>query len=765
MITKVKRIKNVGKFYDYSAKGDGLDWHKNTFLIAPNAYGKSTIVNLFRSLLHNEPKLIRARKTLGTVARAEAVIVIDGGNHVFNGSRWDKACPTIQIFDAPFIHANILSHEIEHAHRKNIHKIIIGAQGITLAEELAALKNREKDRRQQYEAFARQFSGAGFTHHPIDAFLAIPAAEEAAVPGRIQRLEQDIKSKESETQVRALGTSSTLTAPAFDLAATRTVTAETIAAAHEAAEKRVLAHIDRNVKNKAQAKEFIQQGLDLVQADCPFCGQDLKTAADLLEAYREYFDEAFRTYQQKLTQQAGTLAKWNLENDLTTLVSTHNANTATLKQWELFIGAADLPDAAAFVEASRAKLTSLKAAVQAELEKKQQDPNTEADLSQLDALVADLAALKTDVESYNEAVAAFTEKAKNYVANLPKSDVAAIRLALAKEREIEKRFTPEWKKWATDYHAAKKDTDDLLNQKNAKQKGLEDYTKSIFDTYQKEINELLLTMGADFAITDLTGKTDERANEAYTDFAFLILQKKVPLTTRQEDAPSFKNTLSEGDKSTLAFAFFIAALEKLPDLDKQIVILDDPLSSLDENRRHATAFILFDLCPKLNQLCVFTHKKDFLGMLFDKMPDNKVLQIRSDKANGSRLDLFDVDEDRKSDYVRMVEEMERYIVEDFGPTPDTMQGNIRRVFEVVLKTKFYRTLAPDIRAKKSFAKLLETLFGAGLLDASLKLKLFDLCNVSNGPHHGEIVDAASQKLIRDELVPLIRDALALLEKV
>jgi len=36
---------------------------------------------------------------------------------------------------------------------------------------------------------------------------------------------------------------------------------------------------------------------------------------------------------------------------------------------------------------------------------------------------------------------------------------------------------------------------------------------------------------------------------------------------------------------------------------------------------------------------------------------------------------------------------------------------------------------------------------------------------ANGPHHGEIADVASKKLTRDELLPLIREALELVEKV
>lgn len=764
MITKVKRLKTIGKFYNFSAQANELDWHKNTFVFAPNAYGKSTLVNVLRSLRDNDPKMIRARKTLGAVDAPEAVILIDGANHVFNGTRWDKPFPSIQIFDAPFIHSNILTHEIGHEHKKNIHRIIIGEQGITLAEELATLKIKERSKSQELTKLVEQFNRGGFACS-LDSFLAISPTEENIVGPRIQKLEQDIKSKESEAIVQGLDFPRQIPLASFDLSTANKIATIKVAVVHETAEKQVLAHIERNFKDKTSAKQFIRQGLDLLNADCPFCGQELNNAVELLKAYQEFFDGTFRLYQQDVAQQLVSLARWNLDNDLTALVSTHNANLATLHQWERYLGAIGLPDFAVTVENCRDSLAALKRNVQSELDKKQKDPNTDADLTQFEAFATELATLNTAIKTYNEAVITFTERAKQYVANLPKSDVATIRAELAKEQQIKLRFTPEWKKWATDYPMTKKDADDLLNQKNTKQQELEDYSKSIFNTYQKRMNELLVNLGTDFTITGLTGKTDARANESYSDFGFLILQQTVPLTTRQDDAPCFKNTLSEGDKSTLAFAFFMASLENMPELDKQIVVLDDPLSSLDETRREATARLLLSLSPSVNQHIVFTHKKDFLYMLCDKMPDNKALQVRSDKKNGSWLELFDVAHDRKGEYVHMVEDLERYLSEDFGPTPETMQGNIRKVFEVVLKTKYYRALANDIKGKKGLAKLLETLFGVRLLDEMLKPKLFDLCNVANGTHHGEIVDAPSRKLSRDELIPLIREALELIEKV
>lgn len=764
MIIKTKRLKNIGKFYDFADQANALDWHRNTFLFAPNAYGKSTLANVLRSLRDNDPQIICARKTLGAAGPPEATIVIDGVNHVFSGNRWNNPFPAIQFFDVPFIHANILTNEIGHEHKKNIHKIIIGAEGIKIAGELAELKSKEKTKCQELSNLAGQFVRGGFTIS-VDAFLAIPPEAETDVTKRIQKLEEEIKSKESEGVVQGLSFPKKLGAPLFDLSTAGSLAAKKLSAAHEVAEKQVLSHIDRNFKDKTLARQFIRQGLDLVQAECPFCGQDLKNAADLLKAYREFFDEVFRAYQRDVAQQAVAVVKWNLDNDLTSMVSSHNANLATMRQWEPYLGAIELPNVAATVDKCRAKLSELKDRVQSELEKKQKDPNADVDLSQFDALSTDLAELKTNIEAYNVAVAALTEKAKQYLANLPKTDVASIRAAYKKEQELKTRFTPEWKKWATDYSLGKNHAADLLSQKNAKQKELEDYSKAVFDTYQKRINELLGALGTDFSITGLTGKTDERANECYSDFGFLILQQRVPLTTRQNDAPCFRNTLSEGDKSTLAFAFFIAALEKTPDLDKQIVIFDDPLSSLDETRREATARLLLALSPKVNQLSVFTHKKDFLYMLCDKMPANQVLQVRSDKKNGSQLVVLDVEEDRKGDHARLVEGMQRYLDEDFGPTPETMQGNIRKMFETVLKTKYYRALADDIKAKRGFSVLLTTLLNARLLDDSLKPRLFDLCSVANGPHHGEIVDATPKRLSRDELIPLIREAFDLVNRL
>ena len=368
MINKIKRLKSIGKFYDFSASGDGLGWNKNTLLYAPNAYGKSTVVDVLRSLRDNNPNLVRARQTLGSPTPPEAVIIVDGTNHVFNGTTWDKSYPTLNIFDVPFIQANILSNEIEYEHRKNIHRIIIGAKGIKLVEELSGAKARERSKRQALEALRSSFNQGGFKHHTLEAFLMIPSTEESAVAARIDELSKKIKSKETESQVRTLELSSELAAPSLDLSKARMLIGQVPPAAPETAEKYIQAQIEKNIADEDVAKDFIKQGLDLIKADCPFCGQDLKKAEALLEAYRISFGDVFRAFQADIVSVKSSIDNWNLENELTALLSSHNKNVAAVSSWLAFLGPVGFPDASTFIEKARRSAVGSRAGVVADLD-------------------------------------------------------------------------------------------------------------------------------------------------------------------------------------------------------------------------------------------------------------------------------------------------------------------------------------------------------------------------------------------------------------
>jgi wobble nucleotide-excising tRNase len=94
--------------------------------------------------------------------------------------------------------------------------------------------------------------------------------------------------------------------------------------------------------------------------------------------------------------------------------------------------------------------------------------------------------------------------------------------------------------------------------------------------YQVRINSLVEKFGGLFEINglgyDYKGSGDPRSN-----YALKVKGKDVKLSA--DGAPSFSTALSEGDKRTLAFAFFIARIENDPSIKNKIVVFDDPVCS------------------------------------------------------------------------------------------------------------------------------------------------------------------------------------------
>jgi wobble nucleotide-excising tRNase len=81
--------------------------------------------------------------------------------------------------------------------------------------------------------------------------------------------------------------------------------------------------------------------------------------------------------------------------------------------------------------------------------------------------------------------------------------------------------------------------------------------------------------------------------------------------------PSFKSTLSAGDRNTLALAFFFASIDLDDDVATKIVVIDDPISSLDDHRSLTTAQQIKSLAQRTAQVIVLAHDKRFLCQIWE----------------------------------------------------------------------------------------------------------------------------------------------------
>ncbi|HZG84069.1 AAA family ATPase [Paenibacillus sp.] len=94
--------------------------------------------------------------------------------------------------------------------------------------------------------------------------------------------------------------------------------------------------------------------------------------------------------------------------------------------------------------------------------------------------------------------------------------------------------------------------------------------------------------------------------------------------------------LSEGEKTAIAFVYFITKLkEHGTDISNSILVIDDPISSFDSNNLfHAYSFLKIE-CQKAEQLFVLTHNFNFYKLIRDwlikknKYERDKTPKIRS----------------------------------------------------------------------------------------------------------------------------------------
>lgn len=86
----------------------------------------------------------------------------------------------------------------------------------------------------------------------------------------------------------------------------------------------------------------------------------------------------------------------------------------------------------------------------------------------------------------------------------------------------------------------------------------------------------------------------------------------------RNDTDLVEGNLSEGEKTAIAFVYFITKLKENDNkMDNTIVVVDDPVSSFDSNHLfHAYSFLRSN-CDKAKQLFVFTHNFTYFKLIRD----------------------------------------------------------------------------------------------------------------------------------------------------
>lgn len=612
MIERIIRIRNLGRFVNCQAHGD-VSLRKLTLVYGENGRGKTTLCALLRSLKTGYTPPLQARQTLGQANQPVAEILVNGQVRQLQNNTWTATLPELSIFDSEFVHQNIYSGDyIERDHRRNSYRVIIGAQGVQLAQQIDQLDGDIRVANTNIRLLREQTQRHIEGNTSVEDFLQI--AQIADVDTQIQAKEADIRNIERRAQqadqIQSKGQLQTLIAPTLPTGV-EGILARTVIDVSEEAEVRVKEHIRQHLD--ANGEGWLATGTRYAMDDaCPFCGQALGSS-DMIGLYRSYFNEAYGQLKRDVATLPDLVLTTCRGNHIANMARNLAINSELMAFWSQFIGLS-LPEVP--IEQLQGVLANAANALNVVITSKQQTPLEVVPMpDQWQGFQDQAETGRQAVNAYNQRVQEINAAIVELKQPQRQDDVNGVRTDLQRLKQAKKRYEPAV---ITDCTALTDEMNrkrQLEEQKGAAKTLLDQYCQTVLQAHQDDINRYLSQFNTNFRIANT--RHHYVGGTPSSNFQIEIGNEAIELGDEgtPETIPCFKTALSAGDRSALALAFFCAIVRRDPNLANKIVILDDPFSSQDRFRRVATQYIIARLAEECNQVIVLSHDPHFLNAI------------------------------------------------------------------------------------------------------------------------------------------------------
>lgn len=608
MIEKILRLQNIGLLHD-ACVGGAVRLERVTAIYAENGRGKSTLAATLRACGLADAARIGAHKTLDDSGASIVDMLLAGGSHAkFDGSVWTGIQPKFAVFDSEFVEHNVYSgFEVRPDQRQALLKFALGDATVALRKRLDQLSQDIKEQTARRSESERVL-GALAPPLSIKDFIALQPVSDAEA--QVIALRKRVEATKSAQQLAKRATPAALPTLRLDVDTAFDLLGKTLKDVEKAAEKTVQAHFAKHRQPGMEA--WVSSGQMFAMNDgCPFCGQSLE-GVNLIKAYQSYFNAGYKRLKTDLDALESDIVAALADSKIDALAAAHMTNAACIDAWA---GELQIQVPALDTQALRSSLSSARDAVTALLKSKQQQPLMAFGDGQDSAAVK--TALKTAnayIENYNQAIQQIVSRTAEFLANLAHEDVAALDAQIKQLQSAQRRQSPEAQAAASEHATADAERTKLEQEKSTVRGQIDNLMQATLVKYQDRINLLLKDFGAEFTIDQLKPSYVGSTGTPRTEFVLQIRGTPIRLGTRADLAGGhgFATTLSDADKRTLAFAFFVARLESDQRLSATVVVLDDPMSSFDRNRRRASLQVIEGLATKCKQLILLSHDCHFV---------------------------------------------------------------------------------------------------------------------------------------------------------
>ncbi|MNO45769.1 hypothetical protein D3C76_360430 [compost metagenome] len=665
MLERIINIDNVGVLKKAAQRP--VDLQKISLIYADNARGKSTLSSVLLACSTFEAKDVSDRKTVGTTLPQKILLRFNQGsssgafNAQFDGATWTGQKPNLHVFNQSFVDRNVYaSTGVLPEQREALLDLALGdaavAQRAKFDAETVAVK--------ECTATVSAAEGAlqGYRGQiPLTEFIKL-----APLPGsdeQIVEIDKLIAEARASDQIRKRPEFKVGASPTFnfdDIPGLLESSFESISVTAEATAK---AHFAKH--NGTATERWAAEGLHHQPDDeCPFCGQPTENLS-LLKAYKLYFDGSYSAYQNRINQLRYLVKERLGEHQIAAWRARNEYNQGLRSVWSETTLIDDIP--VLDVEKAVLLLQFVEESLLTIVADKESNPLAALDSKPFMATVAVLDDLNQQVLEFNKQIDELNGRIATYKQSLAAPDLNALHYRRELLTITKNRFSDEVVALIADLEAAKTKLRTAEQAREAARTALDDLMAGTLLTFQGAINGWLRKFAAPFEIEAL--KSTHLGGGLRSEYVLKVRGARVVVGPKTTGDLSFHAALSEGDKRTLAFAFFLARLFADPKRAEASVVLDDVFTSLDRHRRHYTVEALLQMAAECSQVIALGHDAHFLREVKRRVERKKLatvgeFSLHRDADDYSYLDSFDLDEYCSSDYYKHYHLVERFIAGD-----------------------------------------------------------------------------------------------------
>jgi len=499
-------------------------------------------------------------------------------------------------------------------------------------------------------------------------------------------------------------------------------------------------HIKHCLQNDNEAKNWIKKGLTFVSDDsCPFCGQDLTNAKELIDTYHSYFNQEYIDFIANIDDNldrhiAGISMSINSENAV-------NQALLNLKEYSGKIDTEEYKNAVKAIENSKVKIPELEkqindaiSVIKASLEKfsenKKQKPYCSIEKVEKKDLIDIISQYQKILEEINnnikisaKHISTYKDKFRN---NTASGELQKFKNIIQKYEKKKARLEQAEK--CNEYIEKKEHIETLTEEVNTLSSNLEKDQNNYLKKYFDSIDSFFQKLGSkDYKIEK--SRPSDRGDKKVYGITVKFKNKKVSNNDLQF-------VFSDSDRRALALSIFWAKLSVAEDseITNKIIVLDDPVTSFDDNRIIKNNDIIWNFKDKANQVILLTHYPSFIKDFYKRCNPN--------------------------DFCCSEMEQQFYGISDYinKRSSEDIRQKLRPYFENHLKTLFLKSMTENNLLNQTLKVKINKLHEIGLLSDTIKKRLHKYRQETNPEAH--IFTSNNQEDIRsfaEELLNFLYD--------